>query len=98
MKRGTPQKLGYVVDQAIGVLEIIRNNADTAGFETPKVYCLWLIFNRTTTVDRLSDVDSIILKQKVEIWAQQCMELGITPKLKFSRYPGSTRRRLKAAG
>jgi hypothetical protein len=33
----------------------------------------------------MSEVNSIILKQKIDAWARRCRELGIDPKLKFSQ-------------
>jgi uncharacterized protein (TIGR04141 family) len=87
VKFGTAKKLGYVCDQAIAVLEIIRNNANLKKLDpSPRSYCLWLGFETVTTPAKLSTVNSIILKQKVEAWARLCREVGIEAKLKFSRH------------
>lgn len=86
VKYGTAQKIGYVVDQANNVLEIIRNNANVKKLDPNwRTYCLWLGVKTVTVPARMSDVNSIILKQKVDAWARRCRELGIEPKLKFSR-------------
>ncbi len=67
VKFGTAQKLSYVCDQAIAVLEIIRNNANVKKLDRSwKNYCLWLGFKLTQLPDRISDSNSIILKQKIE--------------------------------
>jgi hypothetical protein len=48
-------------------------------------YCLWLGVKTVTIPAHMSKVNSIILKQKIDAWARRCQELGIEPKLKFSR-------------
>jgi len=85
VKFGTAQKLGYVCDQAIAVLEIIRNNANVKKLNHEvKIYCLWLGLKLQHLPERLSDSNSIILKQKIEAWARRCRELGIEPRIKLS--------------
>lgn len=86
VKFATAQKLGYVCDQANAVLEIIRNNANVKKLDPDwHAYCLWLGFRTVTIPASMSEVNSIILKQKIDAWARRCRELGIEPKLKFSR-------------
>jgi len=86
VKFATAQKLSYVCDQANAVLEIIRNNANVKKLDSGwRVYCLWLGFMTVTTPAHMSEVNSIILKQKMDAWARGCRNLGIEPKLKFSR-------------
>jgi uncharacterized protein (TIGR04141 family) len=85
VKFGTPQKLNYVVDQAMSVLEIIRNQANLHPLPPFKQYCLWMGYRAKRRPDSLADSGSIILKQKVEAWARLCNEVGITPVLKLSR-------------
>ena len=85
MKFGTAQKVGYVCDQAMAVLEILRNNANVRRLNKNwKVYCLWFGFDLVKLPAKLSDVNSIILKQKIEAWARRCRELGIEPRVKLS--------------
>lgn len=96
VKRGPAQKVGYVCDQANLTLEIIRNNANLKKLDQEvKAYCLWFIFARTTPISKISEIDSIILKQKIDDWARRCRELGIEPRLKFSRCPARTRSHAK---
>src|ERR1035441_7781150 len=91
VKFGTAQKLGYVCDQATAVLEIIRNNANVKKLDPDwRSYCLWLGFRTVTIPAHISEVNSIILKQKIDAWARRCRELGIDPKLKFSRRVASS--------
>jgi uncharacterized protein (TIGR04141 family) len=85
VKFGTAQKLSYVCDQANAVLEIIRNNANVRKLDQDvKAYCLWLGFKLQKVPSRISESNSIILKQKIEAWARRCRELGIEPRLKLS--------------
>ncbi|TFD45374.1 hypothetical protein E3T55_18740 [Cryobacterium frigoriphilum] len=84
VKFGTSQKLGYVCDQAMGVLELLRNRAaikEVPGFEK---YCLWLGYRGKLLPGNIADTGSIILKQKIEGWARQAESLGITPVIKLS--------------
>ena len=86
VKFGTAQKLGYVCDQANAVVEIVRNNANVKKLDPDwRAYCLWLGFKTVTTPARMSEVNSIILKQKMDAWARGCRNIGIEPRLKFSR-------------
>jgi uncharacterized protein (TIGR04141 family) len=91
VKFNTAQKIGYVCDQANAVLEIVRNNANVKTLDSGwRAYCLWLGFMTATTPTRMSGVNSIILKQKLDAWARSCRNLGIEPRLKFSRRVAST--------
>lgn len=85
VKFGTPQKLNYVVDQAMSVLEILRNGANTNAVPPFAKYCLWLGYRAKRRPASLADSGSIILKQKVEEWSRRCGDVGITPVLKLSR-------------
>lgn len=85
VKFGTAQKVGYVCDQALNALEIIRNNANLKKLDQEvRAYCLWLGLKRKRQVSKISEINSIILKQKIEAWARKCRELDIVPKLKLS--------------
>jgi uncharacterized protein (TIGR04141 family) len=85
VKFGTAQKVGYVCDQATAVVEIIRNNANLKKFgKGLRSYCLWFGFKTVAKPTHISEVNSIILKQKIDAWARSCREIGLEPKLKFS--------------
>jgi uncharacterized protein (TIGR04141 family) len=92
VKFGTTQDLGYVCDQATNVLEILRNDPGALNDAKPRAYCLWLVFERQTDLRRISDLGSIILKQKLDAWARKCRELGIQPIARISRRPRAPRR------
>jgi hypothetical protein len=86
VKFGSPQKIVYVCSQAMNTLEIIRNNANLKKLHnSPKRYCLWMGFERSNIPQKLSEINSIILKQHVDMFARKCREIGIEPVLKFSK-------------
>ncbi len=85
VKFGTPQKLGYVCDQALTILELLRNRAGVKQIPEFDSYCLWLGYRAQARLDDISATGSIILKQKIETWARKSRELGIEPVLKISR-------------
>jgi uncharacterized protein (TIGR04141 family) len=85
VKFGPAQKLGYVCQQAIATLEVMRNKPDyrsKLGFDT---YCLWLGITNVNQPDKLSDIGSIIFKQNLETWARKCLEMGIKPIVRISK-------------
>lgn len=88
VKFGTAQKLGYVCDQGLAVLEILRNQANIKQIPNFARYCLWFGYRVAgeTPLDNISLSGSIILKQKIENWARKCRELGITPVIRISRW------------
>lgn len=85
VKFGTPQKLGYVFDQSVNTLEIINKKANIKKLNvTFKNYCVWIVIDRSEKIKSLSEIKSIIFKQKLEYWARKCSDFNITPKVKIS--------------
>jgi uncharacterized protein (TIGR04141 family) len=84
VKFGTAQKLGYVCDQAIAVLELLRNQANVKTIPGFDRYCLWIGYRGKHVPKNLADSGSIIFKQKLEAWARKSRELGVVPVLKIS--------------
>lgn len=92
VKFGPAQKLSYVCSQAVATLEIIRNNANRKKFSSPpQEYCLWLGFERANVPSKISSVNSIILKQHIDMFARKCGDVGMKPVLKFSKKVSSHR-------
>jgi uncharacterized protein (TIGR04141 family) len=85
LKFGDAQKLHYVCDQALNVLELLRNRAETKRVPNFSRYCLWLGYRVKNVPDSIADSGSIILKQKIEAWARKANELGVTPVIRISR-------------
>ncbi|WP_163511610.1 DUF6119 family protein [Fodinicola acaciae] len=89
VKFGTPQKLGYVCDQALNVLELIRNRANVNDIPDFTSYCLWFGYEAKRPLTDLRASGSIILKQKIDNWARKARDLGIRPVIKLSHRPKS---------
>jgi len=85
VKFGTPQKLGYVCDQATGLLELLRNKAGVKAVPNFTSYCLWLGYQSKRPLDNITATGSIILKQKIETWARKARDLGVEAVIKISR-------------
>ena len=85
VKFGTAQKLGYVCDQATGLLELLRNKAGVKAVPNFKSYCLWLGYRSQKPLGDITATGSIIFKQKIETWARKARELGVEPVIKISR-------------
>lgn len=83
VKKGTPQKLSYVVDQAVNTVKILQSNADQIRIEEEVVdvkgICLWLILKRATTIEKLSEINSIIFHMKLVEWKRILTDAGFTP-------------------
>lgn len=85
VKFGSAQKLGYVCDQAVNTLEIMRNAPEYRSTLDFDAYCLWLGIERVNMPNKLSEIASIIFKQKIETWARKCREMGISPLVRLSK-------------
>ncbi|WP_008318910.1 DUF6119 family protein [Leptolyngbya sp. PCC 6406] len=88
VKKGTPQKLSYVIDQAINTVKILQNNADCITindeFVEIKGICLWMILKRQTPIEKLSDINSIILHMKLVEWKKTLIDAGFDPSIKIN--------------
>jgi len=88
VKKGTPQKLSYVIDQAINTVRIIQNNADQIEIDGEiidvKGICLWIILKRQTSIEKLSDINSIILHMKLVEWRKTLIDAGLKPLMKIN--------------
>lgn len=88
VKFGTAKGLSYVCDQAIATLEIIKSvekHKTKLTSINAKKFCLWLGFSNVNRVGKISSVDSLILKQKLQSWKKTCEKVGITPVIKISK-------------
>lgn len=86
VKFGSAQKLHYVCDQSLQVLELLRGRAEVKQVDHFDRYCLWLGYRAKHMPQDLAATGSIILKQKVEAWARKCNELGVTPLIRLSQH------------
>lgn len=83
VKIGTPQKLGYVIDQAVATIKVLQSQASTIQIDgqdiKPKNICLWLIFDRQTEITKISEIKSLIFMMKLAEWQRQCANAGYNP-------------------
>ncbi len=83
VKIGTPQKLGYAIDQAIATIKILQSHTSSIQINDqeikPKGICLWLIFERQTEITKISEIKSLIFLMKLAEWQRQCANAGYNP-------------------
>ncbi|MDE1460925.1 DUF6119 family protein [Spartinivicinus poritis] len=83
VKKGTAQKLNYVIDQAITTIKILQqkeSKIEIDGEEKKiKVIVLWFILERKTVIKHLSEINSIILHNKLAEWRQLSLSADYTP-------------------
>ncbi|MCZ2248198.1 MAG: TIGR04141 family sporadically distributed protein [Bacteroidia bacterium] len=88
VKKGVPQKLGYVIDQAINTVKLLQqhdNGMIVDGENLPvKTICLWLIFERKTPIEKLSELNSIIFHMKLVDWKKTVDNAGYKPLIKLN--------------
>lgn len=82
VKIGTPQKLGYVIDQSIGTVKILQQNVANLEEQGMKVknICLWIILKRQP-INKLSDIESLIFLMKLVDWKKTVINAGLQPLL-----------------
>lgn len=84
VKFGTPKKMNYVVDQAINTVRLLQNNQSKLlinGEEKQvETICLWLVFiGRKKKVQKLSDLNSLILHMKLADWKRAVQNARYKP-------------------
>ena len=88
VKKGTPQKLGYVIDQATNTIAILQNNASQIEIGNlpikVKGICLWLILERKTQLLKISEINSIIFQMKLTQWRKAVIDAGYEPSIKLN--------------
>lgn len=73
VKFGIPQKMNYVIDQAINTVKLLQNNQSKIAIngedKLVDTICLWLVFvNRKRKLNKLSDLNSLIFHMKLIDW------------------------------
>jgi len=78
-----PQKLSYVIDQAMTTLRLMQNRATPLEVDgirlAPTKACLWLILERQSRIERLTDMRSLIFLTKLAEFERQCRNMRIDP-------------------
>ncbi|SFE23114.1 sporadically distributed protein, TIGR04141 family [Actinopolyspora alba] len=95
VKFGSAQKLSYVCDQAMNIVNLLGNRANRDTIPDFDRYCLWLGYESKLGLTSIEQSRSIILKQKIEAWARAAKNLGITPVIKLSRKDPRPKSRVK---
>lgn len=85
VKKGTPQKLNYTIDQAITTLKILQQNEANIEIDGNDVeiqsIVIWFLLKRRTNINELSDINSLILHIKLAEWRKLTLEAGYTPRV-----------------
>ncbi|MZP28711.1 hypothetical protein GTO91_03125 [Heliobacterium undosum] len=86
VKIGKPKTLGYVIDQSLVSLKTLVELGGTINYEgqtlTPKMFCLWLILDRKTKIQLLSEINSLIFKMKLAEWNRKVKLAGLETYIK----------------
>lgn len=82
VKKGNPQKLNYVIDQALNTLKLLKNNEfiiEENGLEMEvKKINLWFLVERVNDVNDLSDFNSLIFIMKLNDLYREVVDAGLT--------------------
>ncbi|HAU2406607.1 TPA: DUF6119 family protein [Legionella pneumophila] len=85
VKFGNPQKLNYVIDQAINTVKAVQNNQIELYTDqtrmTPKTICLWIVLDRKTKITKISDLNSLIFHMKLNEWKNCVKNAGLYPRI-----------------
>jgi len=88
VKIGGPRKMNYDIDQSINVVKLLQNNQSKIKINDEdrevSTICLWLIFDRKTKLDKLSDTNSLIFHMKLVDWKKTVQNAGYKPLISIS--------------
>jgi uncharacterized protein (TIGR04141 family) len=88
VKIGPPQKLSYVVDQALNTVRLLQNNESIIEIDgdSKKIdkICLWLILKRRNDISEISDLNSLIFLMKLVEWRRIVVNAGYQPLIKIN--------------
>lgn len=83
VKIGGPRKMNYDIDQSINVVKLLQNNQSKITIDGQdkdvSTICLWLIFDRKTKLEKLSDTNSLIFHMKLVDWKRTVQNAGYKP-------------------
>ncbi len=88
VKIGVPQKLGYVIDQAVNTVKILQQHDNILIIDNQerqvKKICLWIIVDRKTKIQKLSEFDSMIFHMKLIDWKKAVDNAGYIPVIRLN--------------
>lgn len=92
VKKGTPQKLNYVIDQASNTLKLLKSNAFAIENEGENLIVstvnLWILVSRATLVNSLSDFNSLIFIMKLNELYKDVLDSGLQMEVNINYLPG----------
>lgn len=92
VKKGTPQKLTYCIDQAINSLRYIKSDETSELMKKKNMnlnkLTLWLL-PVTKPIKRLSEIRSLILLMKLSELRKECMDKGIPLSIRLNYKKGT---------
>jgi hypothetical protein len=88
VKKGTPQKLNYVIDQALNTVNLLRNNESKITYNgaelAVKKINIWLLISRNTDIMKISDLNSLIFLMKLSNLYQEVVDFGLTLEINYN--------------
>ncbi len=83
VKKGGPQKLNYVIDQAINTVRLLQSlstgiNIGGSYIKIKRV-CVWIMVPRVTDIQNLSDFNSLIFLMKLADFKRVVQDAGFQP-------------------
>jgi len=88
VKFGNPQKMNYVVDQAINTVKLLQNNQSKIQINgeerVVETICLWLVFDRKQKFNKLSELNSLIFHMKLADWKRLVQDARYKPMIYVS--------------
>ncbi len=86
VKFGIPQKLNYVIDQAVNTIKLLQNNQTLIRIadqeKAIKSICLWLVLDRKK-INKVSEINSLIFHMKLLEWKRLTSSAGFLPFIKI---------------
>ena len=87
VKIGKPQKLNYVIDQSLNALKILQRTGFILTVDgknkSIKKMTLWLFIERTSNINKITDIRSLIFLMKLANWRKEILLSGLTPSIRI---------------
>jgi uncharacterized protein (TIGR04141 family) len=88
VKKGIPQKLNYVIDQALNTINLLKNNESkithNGSLLVVKKINLWLLIQRVNDIEKISDLNSLIFLMKLSNLYQEVVDFGLSLEINYN--------------
>jgi uncharacterized protein (TIGR04141 family) len=88
VKKGKPQKLNYVIDQAVNTIKLLQNNESKIFINNLEkkvdIICLWLLIDKKKKIKKLSEINSLIFQMKLTDFRKTTNDAGYKPVVKIN--------------